>query len=107
METLNPILSRLSYEMNCCGLVEDIAHINSTREYNDLFHILAMLCLDYEDEEMDDEIIEMIIVSKICESDEEEKIIRKAMDTVNLLLATPNSILRPYQQHFVTEKYDN
>ena len=100
MESLNPILSNLSYEMTCYGLVEELLHMYSVREALDNAILASLLNCDTLDFEED--LFETILLSKICELDEEYEVMKRVIATVNYLLSTPDAILRPYQQHFVT-----
>ena len=101
METLDPILSRLSYEMTCFDLFADLIYLQLLKENRDYLNIITMLNMDIEESEDD---FEIILMSSICDIDEESVIINKVIEIVNVLLATPDSILRPYQQRYVTEK---
>ena len=101
METLDPILSRLSYEMTCFDLFADLIYLQLLKENRDYLNIITMLNMDIEENEDD---FEIILMSSLCDIDEESVIINKVIEIVNVLLATPDSILRPYQQRYVTEK---
>ena len=79
-------------------------YLYNLKEDRDYIHILLMLNIDFD--EFDDGDIEIVLMSKLSQIDEESVLIKRVIEIVNLLLLTPDSVLRPYQQHFVTEKYD-
>ena len=61
--------------------------------------------LDIDNSDYEDEIdLEVLLMTRICEIHEESVIMIKVLETCKMLLSTPNSVLRPYQQPFVTVK---
>ena len=102
METLPPILSKLSFEMCCFEVVQDICGLCLLKEFSDNNLFLAMLDIDFEDFDSMD--IEFILMTKLVEIDDESVLMGKIIEIYNELLLTPDSVLRPYQQHFTTEK---
>lgn len=63
-----------------------------------------MLDIDFEDD-FGDLDIERILMSKLCEIEDETLLMQKIVNIFYILQSTPDSVLRPYQQHFVTDKY--
>ena len=76
MESLNPILCKLSYEMTCYGLVEELLPMYSVREALDNAILASLLNCDTLDFEED--LFETILLSKICELDEECEVMEKS-----------------------------
>ena len=101
-ESLTPILTKLSFEMSCYEVIEDILCLYKCKEDSDYRHLLFMLDIDFEDFDSMD--IEVILMTKLGEIDDESVLMGKIIEIYNELLLTPDSILRPYQQHFTTEK---
>jgi len=65
-----------------------------------------MLDIDFEDD-FGDLDIERILMSKLCEIEDETLLMQKIVNIFYILQSTPDSVLRPYQQHFVTDNGEN
>jgi len=104
-ESLTPILTKLSFEMSCYEVIEDILCLYKWKEDSDYRHLLFMLDIDFEDFDSMD--IEVILMTKLVEIDDESVLMGKIIEIYNELLLTPDSVLRPYQQHFTTENGEN
>ena len=100
MESLSSVLSKLSYEMTCYEILTDIMYLKQIKEVQDYCHILSLFDMDFEENGVD---IELVLMTKICEIDEESELVHKVIEVVNLL-STCDSVVRPYEQPFVTEK---
>ena len=105
MESLSPILTKLSFEIACYHVLEDLLGIYKLKQNQDHIQLLLLIDIDFEDfSESDD--IEILLLSKLCEIEDEATLMSKVIEVINVLAATPDSILRPYQQPFITSKYE-
>ena len=105
MESLSPILTKLSFEIACYHVLEDLLGIYKLKQNQDHIQLLLLIDIDFEDfSESDD--IEILLLSKHCEIEDEATLMSKVIEVINVLAAIPDSILRPYQQPFITSKYE-
>ena len=98
METLPGVLSHLSLEMCCFEIVEDMLTIWKIKENRDN---LLLILLDSDSLEYDD--IQVLMMTKLIDIDNECILMEKVMEIFGTLIDAPDSVLRPYQQHFITE----
>lgn len=105
METLPRILTALSFEMAAFQVIEDIVCLIKSKEIIDYNLFLAVLDIEMEDgfNEID---LPTVLMLKLCDMEDETLLVSKVVDMYNLLESTPESVLRPYNQPFVTEKYE-
>ena len=98
MDSLPSVLSHLSLEMCSYELVEDILEFGKTKEnYEDLILMLI------DSESLDSDTLEILLMSKLMDIEEEPVLMERVMDIFSILMNAPDSVLRPYQQHFITE----
>ena len=100
MESLTLNLSKLSYEMTCYEVLSDLLCLCQYSEDRDYIHLLAMFDMDYDDSE---ESLELVLMNRICEIEDEGELVNKIVEVVNLLMGC-SSVTRPYEQHFVTSR---
>ena len=102
MASLTLSLSKLSYEMSCYEVLSDILCLCQYSETQDYIHLLAMfdMALDSDDNE---DMMELALMHRICEIEEECELVNKIVEVVNLLMGC-SSVTRPYEQHFVTSR---
>ena len=98
METLPRVLSLLSFEMNCYEFVWDILELLTLKE---LSEISLLLLLDSDYSETED--INFLLLSKLRNVENEEELIMKVHRMFEVVISAPETVLRPYHQHFVTE----
>lgn len=98
METLPRVLSLLSFEMNCYEVVRDILELSTLKEISD---ISLLLLLDSDCTETED--IDFLLLSKLQNIQSEEELVREVHRIFEVITSAPETVLRPYQQHFVTE----
>ena len=96
METLDNLMNKLSYEMCCYNIVLDIMGVQAVKE--DINNLLLLLMID-------DEVADETLEAELSGLEDEQTLMMKIIDIFNALITAPDSVLRPYQQHFVTEKY--
>ena len=102
METLPAVLTKLSLEMSCYEIVFDILCLCKIKEDRDNLLLSLLDCDSVEFDSSED--IEVVLMTKISEIDEECNLMHQVMHIFDALIAAPDSVLRPYQQHFITEK---
>ena len=100
METLDNLMNKLSYEMCCYNIVLELMGVQAVKE--DINNLLLLLIID---DEVADETLEGILLAELSGLEDEQTLMMKIIDIFNALITAPDSVLRPYQQHFVTEKY--
>ena len=52
---------------------------------------------------LDSDTLEILLISKLIDLDDEIILMERVMDIFSILISAPDSVLRPYQQHFITE----
>ena len=103
MESLSPILTKLSYEIAVYSVLEDLLSIYKLKQDQDYHQLLLLIDIEFEDF-IDSDDIEILLLSKLCEIEDEATLMSKVIEVINVLAATPDSVLRPYQQPFITSK---
>jgi len=98
------VISKLTHEMTCYGIVHDILSLHVIKADNDIL-LLALLDEDTTDSSTDFEML--LLLRKLCDIDSECDLMAKILDIFHALISAPDSLLRPYQQHFVTESGAN
>ena len=84
--------------MSTYEIVEDILEFAKIKEnYEDL--ILMLIDSDM----LDSDTLEILLISKLIDLDDEIILMERVMDIFSILISVPDSVLRPYQQHFITE----
>ena len=103
MESLSPILTKLSYEIAVYSVLEDLLSIYKLKQDQDYHQLLLLINIEFEDFS-DSDNIEILLLKKLCEIEDEATLMSKVIEVINVLAATPDSVLRPYQQPFITSK---
>ena len=98
MDSLPRVLSHLSWEMCVYEIVQDILELSVIKEnYKNLVLVLLQCdCLESED-------VEIVLMTKLRSIESESLLMLKVIEIFDAVISTPDSVLRPYQQHFVTE----
>ena len=100
MESIAPVLTKLAFEIACFQILEDLLDILKAQENSDDVAMLSLIDLDFEDQS-----IEIYLLTKLVEIEDEAELMSKVIEVINVLSSTPGSVLRPYQQPFITPTY--
>ena len=90
MENSEIVLSKLTYEMACYSIVHDVLSLHVTKEDNDTL-LLSLLDVDGSDTTLD---IEVLLIRKISDLDNECDLMVKVLDIFQTLVSAPDSVLR-------------
>ena len=91
MESLENLLTKLSFEMACYGIVQDILSLHLMKENSENL-LLALLDIDSSDTDSLD--LEILLIRMISDLDDEVSLMEKITNIFNVLISTPDIVLR-------------
>jgi len=100
MENSETVLSKLTFEMTCYGIVHDVLSVHVTKEDNDNL-LLSLL----DEDGIDSLDLEVLLMRKLSELDSECDLMRKVLNIFQALVSAPDSVLRKAFKSYLADNF--